>query len=46
MDTADEVKEPQTREASVLHMDKQHHALEEVAQKADDQQVEAKVAQS
>lgn len=46
MDTADEVKEPQTREAAVLHMDKQHHALEEVAQKADNQQVEAKVAQS
>ena len=46
MDTADEVKEPQAREAAVLHMDSQHRALEEVTQKADSQQGEAKVAQT
>ncbi len=46
MDTADDVKEPQAREAAVLHMDSQHRALEEVTQQADNQQGEAKVAQT
>ncbi len=47
METADEVKEPQKREAAVLHMDSQQRALEEATQLADGPRSEkAQVAQT